>query len=398
MADSPGLLTRVMAGFKNEVPAKTLESIQKAGIGVYRALDDAEAVRLDLAARGIDAWGAPVAAAAQQLYAWNAYVLQTLGDKMIEADYRADTRTVGYLPKVTAEQVWAFFGQVEHWLSLTRQAAANPAYRLDGTVALPAALPGWVEIEPCPAVHLEALIAAGAAIREHADVALGTFESTCANDEHRADLDRLRQIAAEATSSADYAANIFEPGASQELHEIIEQRLQHALETYYHLGQIIAMPSLLKTYRNAGTAKNGSSGTKLPLPGTSGFDPWCLTDQGSLSRWKRDAQARRAIEEMWRHDPNPGKTLRVQQQINAALGRGDIAPTGSMYYCSPWASIYRVKKTVVLGRRRLQPGQDFTYEVSAEEILDNGRFIRQIVTGPFHPTSQIEYDDPGDDH
>src|SRR3954447_21066712 len=150
MAANPGLLTRVVAGFKKEVPANTIESIQKAGVAVYRALDEAEAVRRDLSGREIDPWDAPVAAAAQQLFAWNAYVLQTLGDKMIEADYRADTRTVGYLPRVTAGRVWAFFGQVERCLSLTRQAAANPDYLPHPGGVLPADLPGWIEVEPCP--------------------------------------------------------------------------------------------------------------------------------------------------------------------------------------------------------------------------------------------------------
>ncbi|GAB3980798.1 hypothetical protein GCM10029978_079820 [Actinoallomurus acanthiterrae] len=397
MTANPGLLTRVVAGFKKEVPANTIESIQKAGVAVYRALDEAEAVRRDLTAQGIDPWDAPVAAAAQQLYAWNAYVLQTLGDKMIEADYRADTRTVGYLPRVTAEQVWAFFGQVEGWLSLSRQAAANPDYRPDPAMTLPADLPGWIEIEPCPAPHLQAMIAAGEAVREHAEVALGTFEVACAHDGHRADLSRLRQIAAEASSAADYAAHVFEPGAGQELHEIIEQRLQHALGAYYHLGQLLAMPTLLTTY-GRGVMGGGAVGDRLPPPGALGFDPWCLSDPGSLHRWTSDAQAIRSIDEMWRHDPDPAKTLRVQEQINAALYRGDIVRTGSMYYCSPWASIYRAQRSVVLGTRVLQPGQDFTYEVSAEEILSGGRFVREIVSGPFQPASRIEYDDPGDRH
>jgi hypothetical protein len=141
-------------------------------------------------------------------------------------------------------QVAEFFGQVEHWLSLTRQAGANPGYRPGDLEFLPADLPGWIEMVPCPAAHLEAMIAAGAAVREHAEVALGTFASTCTGDEHRADLDRLRQMAAE------------------------------------------------------------------------------------------------------------------------------------------WASVHRARGSVLIGRRRLRPGQKFTFEVSAEE---NGRFVREIITGPFQP-------------
>ena len=62
------------------------------------------------------------------------------------------------------------------------------------------------------------------------------------------------------------------------------------------------------------------------------------------------------------------------------------------------ASSLTSDRSVVIGTRVLQPGQDFTYEVSAEEILSGGRFVREIVSGPFQPASRIEYDDPGDRH
>ncbi|MCT9933738.1 hypothetical protein N5079_26340 [Planotetraspora sp. A-T 1434] len=401
MSERPGLFTRVIAGFKSEVPADTLESVQKAGIGVYQVLDDVELLRKSLAAQGADPWSVPEAVSAQQLYAWNAFVLQTLGDKMIEADYRADALTVGYLPRVTAEQVWAFFGQVEGWLSLARQAAANPGFTIGDRRSLPADLPGWVEVEPCPRPHLEAMIAAGAAIREHAELALALLEAAGVPHGRQADLHRLRQIAAEAATAADYATNMYSPRAEARLHELIEERLRHALEAYHHLGQLVAMPSLLKTYGKPGTSGSagfGESRKKLPRPGQAGFDPWCLTQPRSVSRWKNDLRARESITEMWRHDPNPAQTLRFQEDINACLERGYIAPTGAHYYCCPWAPIFRVNRPVLIGDRRLQPGQEFTLEVSAEEILETGRFVREIVNGPFHPTNQIDYCNPGDFH
>ncbi|MEV7004918.1 hypothetical protein [Streptosporangium sp. NPDC051022] len=409
MSEKPGLLTRVIAGFKNEVPATTLESVQKAGIGVYQVLDEVEVLRRGLAVEGIDPWSASEAVSAQQLYAWNAFVLQTLGDKMIEADYRADARTVGYLPKVTAEQVWAFFGQVEGWLSLARQAAANPGFKISDPGSLPADLPGWVEVEPCPRAHLEAMIAAGAAIKEHAELALALLEAAGVPEERHADRDRLRQIAAEAATAADYAANMYSPTADAQLHELIEERLRRALETYHHLGQLVAMPTLLKTYGVPGhggrddTPAQGGTATgqprkKLPRPGQPGFDPWCLTDRKTLDRWKRDARAIESITELWRHDPNPAQTLRYQEDINQGIERGDVSVTASHYYCCPWAPIYRVHRAVLIGDRRLQAGQEFTYEASAEEILETGKFVRKIINGPFKTTDQIDYCNPGDIH
>ncbi|MEV4096542.1 hypothetical protein [Streptosporangium saharense] len=398
MPDKPGLFTRVIAGFKGEVPATTLEAMQKAGIGVYQVLDEAEVLRRSMAVEGIDPWSAPEAVSAQQLYAWNAFVLQTLGDKMIEADYRADTRTVGYLPQVTAEQVWAFFGQVEGWLSLARQAAANPGFRIADPRALPADLPGWIEVRPCPSAHLEAMIAASAAIREHAELALGLLEQAGVPQARLADRDRLRQIAAQAATAADYAVNMYSPGVDARLHELIEERLRGVLETYHHLGQLVAMPTLLRTYGTADRQPTPRQRRKLPRPGQPGFDPWCLTDRKTLSRWTNDPRARESISELWRHDPNPAQTLRFQEDINEGIERGDVSVLNYHYYCCPWAPIYRVNRPILVGDRRLQPGQDFTYEASAEEILETGRFVRKIVNGPFSTTNQIDYCNPGDFH
>lgn len=39
-----------------------------------------------------------------------------------------------------------------------------------------------------------------------------------------------------------------------------------------------------------------SARTRLPGPGEPGFDPWCLTDPNTRSRWQRDPQAQRAID------------------------------------------------------------------------------------------------------
>jgi hypothetical protein len=64
-----------------------------------------------------------------------------------------------------------FYGQVEGWLSRANEAVSNPAYWLD--VQVPAELPEWVEAEPCPREHLQAMLAACRRLRRHADVARG---------------------------------------------------------------------------------------------------------------------------------------------------------------------------------------------------------------------------------
>ena len=47
------------------------------------------------------------------LAGWNAFFLQTMGDNLLSADYDADPKTLGYVPKITAEQALAFYNPVE---------------------------------------------------------------------------------------------------------------------------------------------------------------------------------------------------------------------------------------------------------------------------------------------
>src|SRR5262249_13583412 len=133
---------------------------------------------------------------------------------------------------------------------------------------------------------------------------------------------------------------------------------------------------------------------RLTAPGTSGFDPWCLTDPLTLQRWKRDATARTAIDSLWRWDPDPGATLAVQAEIDAAPARGVIESTRMHYYCCPRSPIYVVKWPVEIGGRRLRQLQQFTFDVSAEEMGEGGQFKRKVLVANFEPTRRIDYCDP----
>jgi hypothetical protein len=44
--------------------------------------------------------------------------------------------------------------------------------------------------------------------------------------------------------------------------------------------------------------------------------------------------------------------------------------------------------------------QQFTFDVSAEEMAEGGQFVRRLLPGPFHLTGDVDYCDPtaeGDD-
>lgn len=382
------LMTRLRAKAAGEIPAATLEAYRAAGAGAYDLFVAAEQRR---------AADPGAAAGTFFLGTWNAFALQTLGDAFVEADYEADPNTVGFVPPVTAEQALAFYAEVEQWLVRARQAEHDGGRELDADV--PAELPGWAEVEPCPDPHLHAMMAACKKVADHAAIAVGDLE-------RRPDVDAkvvatLRGELTAVSTAADYAQQLHtqyhRSRRDRALHERIEQSVKDAIERGYRLGQLAAMPELVE--RSAGAALR--SPKRLPLPGEPGFDPWCLTDPRTRSQWQADPAARRAIDVLWRSDPSPERTLRIQGEIDAALERGDIdyavGPDGRRlgnYYCCPWAPIYEAKRRVRIAGLRLEPKQQFTFDVSAEEIFAGGTFTRELMLGDFRPTNEVDYCDP----
>jgi hypothetical protein len=112
MGEGPTLMTRLVSALRGEVSAENLEAYRRAGGVAYGELEKAEALRTELAVSRVLPRDVPAEAAGRLLCTWNSFVLQTLGEEMLDADYSADPRPAGFVPPVTAEQVMAFFGQV----------------------------------------------------------------------------------------------------------------------------------------------------------------------------------------------------------------------------------------------------------------------------------------------
>ncbi|NUP50832.1 MAG: hypothetical protein HOW97_26510 [Catenulispora sp.] len=396
--ERPTLMTRLAAMLRGEVAATTIEAYRRAGAWAYGEMAAADAARAETAASGADLWSIPVGRSSQLLCTWNAFALQTLGDALVEADYRADPRTVGYLPEVTAEQTAAFLGQVESWLAAARRGAADPGFDISTQVALPAPLPEWVEAEPCPRAHLDAMLAAARAMRARAEAAIADFQRGGTPAEREKTAGKLAGLAADAGAVLSYAESLWSPTADQQIHERVENSLRRAIDGYYTLGQLLAMPALAERPTPDGLHPTG---VNLPLPRQAGFDPWCLTDQATRAKWQQDPAARRAIDSLWRYDPDPATTLAIQSQIDGAVAAGAIVPgrmpDGSKighYFCCPWSSVYLVRGPVVIDGVMLRPMQQFTFDVSAEEVLEGGEFERRLLIGPFHKTSKVDYCDP----
>lgn len=394
----PTVMTRLAAMLHGEVSAATVESYRRAGAVAYEDLLTAEKLREKLAGCGTCLWEASAGELSQLLCSWNAFILQTLGNEFVESDYQSDPRTVGYLPPVTAEQAAAFFGEVEYWSSRAHRAAVDPHYDVSAEVGLPASLPAWVQVEPCPRPHLAAMLAAARSMRDHAQMALADYTRAGVPEDKAKLTAKLTGMIAEADEAVAYAEALWSPSSTDLIHQRVESSVKRGIERYYLLGQLLGMPALLERPQAEVAV---ASGHRLPLPGQPGFDLWCLTDPTTRAQWQRDPAVRRALEVMWSYDPDPAATLTLQAQIDAAKAAGAIvaattpagAPIGN-YYCCPWSAIYVVHRPVLIAGRQLRAGDQFTLEVSAEEVSEGGRFRRQLVLGPFHPTDEVDYCDP----
>lgn len=436
MLDKPTVWNRFMAAMTGEVSADTLEAYRRASLAVYDALEHLQSHRDGAKANGHNAWTMPASTKAEMLCTWNAFVLQTLGDRILEADYANDPSTRGFVPAVTSDQIPRFYLQVEGWLNRASQAHNNASYKLD--VAVPAEMPAWSEVEPCPNAHLFGMLEAMRAVRDHTEAALIFLnDSPPQGAEQEKSRDLIRQLHGSATTTARYADDMMSGNPSRDIHERVEEHVKDAIEGFYLLGQLLAMPELASKvmlpalappsplpaprtppfqpafvggYTPAPAPMGMPTGTfanapsRLPMPNEAGFDLWCLTDPEAVPKFQDDREAVRAVKTLWQLDPDPRRTLDIQAEINAAFARGDIGYALDRwgkklghFFCAPWGAVYVAKRPVTLGGRRLRTMEQFLFNVTCEGVNLGTPFERDIMTGNFSPTSKFEYGDPNEE-
>jgi hypothetical protein len=411
----PTVWGRMYAWLQDEVPATTLEAYRRASMPVFEVMDLMEARRLECTADGLDPWTVPPATRAEFLCAWNAFVLQTLGNDILDADYDASPATVGYVPPATARQVLAFYDQVEEWLDRARQAHASPDYRLD--VEVPAELPPWTPADPLPPTHLRGLLRALRNVSAHADAAVAFLPVEAPDGtERQAQLNRIRRMHASAESKSRYALDLHGTDSTPELGQRLERYARDAMELFYELGQLVAEPGLAVPSGSPLVVQAGERRPPAPpastpvqaeeprpaarpappkLPGQPGFDYWCLTDPNAREQLKDSTRANRAIRKLWRLDPDPARTLALQAQIQAAFDSGHIAfaSDGSerlgYFHCCPWPPIYVANRAVTLGGTPIKLLQRFVLDVGALNAAE--KFRRGLLVGTFRETGAVEY-------
>jgi hypothetical protein len=250
----PTLLNRLTARVRAEVPATQLQAFERAGGGVFDVGLLVERRRDELAAQGVHPFEADAATASLFLASWNARVHQALGSELLASDSREDPSTAGFLPPETYAQVWAFFSEVQPWLGRARRAAASESVWVGDEVQLPASLPDLARPRSAPRKYLKGMLTAGDALDQLLEQALGAVRSAGDPPTRWAEAaERIKELAAQARSELHYAQALWHPDGTQELDNVIFGHLYPALVLEHTIGQYLALPELVGSYRT-GTA------------------------------------------------------------------------------------------------------------------------------------------------
>ena len=247
----PSLLNRLVAGVKREQRTDSLLAFERAGSAVFELDLLVDERRRELLTAGVHPWDADSATASLFLAVWVARVHHTLGSEVLHADAVLDPRTRGHVPPQTYRQAWAFFQPVAFWLTAARRAGASSDYWVGHDADLPAQLPSVFRLADAPPKHLKGLLMAADAVDRLVDQTLSAVLS--AGDppaRWRPHAERLQELAAQARTELHYGQGLWHPGADRELQEIILRHVQPALVLEHCLGQFLALPELLTSYRD----------------------------------------------------------------------------------------------------------------------------------------------------
>lgn len=239
----PGAWGNFKGMMRGEVDASMLEAFHRAGNGVYDLADEVEEKRQLLCLAGRSPWQFPMQFQTELLCAWNALVLQSLGDRLLLDDYLADPETEGLVPSETLVQAERFYGQVGSWLVAARMASASDRYRVRR--ALPAVLPAW-DAGRRPAGHLRVLQSMCDFLLGRLTPVVGWYRDLPPSKAtHQSAHSAMQELLAEADARSDYADHLL-VGPADELRRLADAELQRSVARLFALGQFAAMPGLLR--------------------------------------------------------------------------------------------------------------------------------------------------------
>ena len=246
----PGLLTRLAAGRRKELPSIQLEAYRRAGAAVFDLHLSAEARRQELAAGGQHPFDADASTVSLLLCAWNARAHQSLACELLDADYRQDPRTRGFVPPTTYRHALALFTPVQAWLSAGRRAEVSRDFWIGDEIDLPSGLPDLHQPRFGPRKSVRGLLTAGDVLHGLLEESLGAVAAAGEpGPRWQPQLERIRELAAQAQTALRYAQGLWHPHSSAELDAVILGHVLPAIVLEHHLGQFLALPELVDGYR-----------------------------------------------------------------------------------------------------------------------------------------------------
>lgn len=264
---APRLLHRLLARRAQELSSLQLEAYRRAGAAVFDLHLVADERRRELVAAGRHPFDADPATASLLLCAWNARVHQALACELIDADYRQDPRTRGFVPAVTYRHALALFGPVQSWLSAGRRAEVSRDFWIGHEVDLPVSLPELHQPRFGPGKAVRGLLMAGDVLHGLLEQELGAVHAAGQPPQRwQPALDRITELAAQAHTALRYAQGLWHPQSTAGLDAVILGHVLPALVLEHSLGQFLALPELVESYREGGAQRLVARGRGLQPP------------------------------------------------------------------------------------------------------------------------------------
>ena len=371
---------------RGEVDDANIQGYLRAASQIEDIWQQIDARRAELLAQGTAPWEAYQRVGYPLASIRSARTYQVFVQQLLAADAASDPKTAGFLPHVTYDQANALCHQIQPALQHA-VAALQDERRSAPDGSLPLTLGPRIENEgsPCPVAHLQGMLAAAREVREWAAGLLAEYRNEIKRtsdvpetiSRHLASLQgRLAQADSQLRFGVDLVGQVSQGEATPELHEEAENSLWDALQQFFWLNQVIALPDLLKrqqtstpqvtrphhVYRDrriqpadlwqiaAPSARSSLRGTKF---GTEEMEEMCEKMGGVLS-----AGAQQYLDE-----------------VTFAVKQGDALMVLAMANC-PFEPLYRARRSLDLAGAHVPANHEFHWDFHRGHLDSKPRFSR----------------------
>ncbi len=349
------------------------QEYRRQGHEIHGLLISLEKERAQYIEDGCSLWEIPHPLPIALTFAWNAYVRQVLGEKLVSTDM-LDTS-----PKdETFAQAELFYKEVEPWFAAAKSASEIPDYPYDIETTAP--LPSWrCARSECSVAQLEAALNTCTELEFSTKRTLALFSEKASSPEELADQSTFKQMAENIASAIAAARHILRNNLLPEEQLNLEDHTLNALALLSSLGQLLSKPNL--------SDKTDQYAKYNPVS-----ERWRLTDPDERIIRAADPKYVDELNRWWKQDPNHKETLALGDAIDTALQVeaikrfADANPhQPSFWDTCPWPSIYHVHRPVTIAGNTLAPGDNFVADLSPPFGTHGQKHLRIQPTLPRSP-------------